>query len=453
MPISNTVKNPGLLQQPKRPGIGAPFVKAAKSVGNFLANPMSHTTGGNRALATPQMTTSLIPAPTKKSSVPVATAQTNAVYSNPQPTVQATPQMTTPSGMPITGDPSTFSGNPTFQIQQPQVSRGLFPDVLSSIQRTAQITNPITDRAISQIEKLNRDLSQSRMNQIEAEGQQALAPIPKGVAFGRQANVRQQYEAQQAALSNQLAAMTDIARTGQAQQQIELGGLRDVAGFAPEATRFSAFTGGGAGNTFDPNVTAQQYAREVASGARTYDDAVSAMGLYGNAGKQFLDSAIRQVNPNFNFAQSQSFADTQGRVGPQYQFATQALQNVENALQQLGSLQKTNVPLWNQFANFASLQTGIGGEQSRAFVGAVQSLRNAYAAILATAKGGLPSDYSSQAIAEVPDIPTPNDLAAIRHNLEVLGQARLGIFGQPGGSQTGGGTVVQTSAGPVNTDW
>ena len=203
---------------------------------------------------------------------------------------------------------------------------------------------------------------------------------------------------------------------------------------------------GGGGNQ-NPGVQAQTYAQEVASGRRSYADAVAAMGLYGNAGKQFLDQAIRTVNPGFNFAQAQSLGANQGAVGPAYSFAQQALSTVEAAVANLGSVQRTNLPLVNAAANIGSIYSGIGSEQTRAMIGAVQTLRNAYASLLASAKGGTPTDYSAQAQAEIPDQPTPNDLAAIKHNFETLGGARVQIYGAPGTGTQGGGAPAAIGGG------
>jgi hypothetical protein len=197
---------------------------------------------------------------------------------------------------------------------------------------------------------------------------------------------------------------------------------------------------GGGGNQ-NPQTQASTYAQEVASGRRSYDDAVSGMGLYGNVGKQFLDAAIRAVNPSFNFAQAQTLGNQQGAIGPNYQFANAALDNVKSALAKLGAAQTTNIPLLNAGANWVSTQTGIGSEATREMTGAVQSLRNAYASLLASAKGGTPTDYSAQAMAEIPNQPTPNDIAAIERNMQTLGQARVQTYGNPGtgGASSGGG--------------
>lgn len=168
---------------------------------------------------------------------------------------------------------------------------------------------------------------------------------------------------------------------------------------------------------------------KLQSGEMSFEDAKAMLSGYGQGGVNALMAALP---PGFNVAQSNMLAGQQGTVGVSYQFANTALSNVEQAMQQLNGLQQSNVPIWNQFANMVSLQTGLGSEQTRAFVGAVQTLRNAYAALLASAKGGTPTDFSAQAVAEIPDIPTPNDLAAIRHNLETLGAARANIYGNPG---------------------
>lgn len=426
---------------------------------------------GVAPLPKPQMSSVSVPSP--QSSTPVPT-------NSPQ-LPQATPQ-------PIALQNQTPTFNPNFGLQtntgnapQGTPMRGLFPDVVSSLssrslagnpqatQATQALSqfdpfkNPVVSDAYKRAQEVNQELAQSKKNQARGEAQQLLAPIPLGDATGRQAATRQQYLTQQQALADELqgqAALYGAGFTGTGQQQAALssaGGIANTAQsqllsglasagslaqpsgnfpFVFDPTTGSFTTSGGGTSGFNPTTAAQQYAKDVISGVRSYADAVSAMSLYGAAAQQFLDQAIQQQSPNFNFAQARSLGDIQGTIGPQYNFAQQALSNVENALQKLGGLQTTNVPLWNQFANFASLQSGIGGDSTREFVSAVQSLRNAYAAILASARGGTPSDFSAQAIAEIPDIPTPNDLAAIRHNLETLGQARVGIYGQPGGQST-----------------
>lgn len=455
MPISNVVKkNPfetpatkqaagfgsgitGLLSsntRPFNPATAGTFDTAPKlatpSSGNVQGLlPATNKTALGTSLAAPAST--LKPAPAQ----PYAAQQ--------QPMSQ---QMTTPSGLPITGNPATFAGVPqsqqASQIQQTPSqpfstpTRGLFPDVVSALARRSLEPSQAYTQGQELVSKASKELADYKSKLAEQMGQEELRAIPLEFVQGRQQVLARQGQAGIAEREAALTRAQEQVSQSLTQQGLEQQALSQAAGFAPEAVRYGAYGTQGAGGQFDPTSAAQQYAQEVANGTRSYEDAVSAMGLYGSAGQQFLDQAIRSVNPSFNFAQARSLGDIQGMIGPQYNFAQQALQNVENAFQKLGATQKTNVPLWNQFANFVSLQSGVGGDASREFVSAVQSLRNAYAAILASARGGTPSDFSAQAIAEIPDIPTPNDLAAIRHNLETLGQARVGIYGQPGGSST-----------------
>lgn len=260
------------------------------------------------------------------------------------------------------------------------------------------------------------------------------------VRMGVAGNIAQQQGAQLEGLAAQQNALTSqgnafIQGAGQAAPvQVPYGNqyISPITGESPFGQ-----SGGGQQN---PQSQANIYANEVATGKRSYADAISAMGLYGAAGKQFLDQAIRQVNPNFNFAQAQTLGASQGMIAPNYEFAKQALANVEASISKLGSLQRTNAPIVNGLANLGSIYTGIGSEETRSMIGAVQTLRNAYASLLASAKGGTPTDYSAQAQAEIPDMPTPNDIAAIKHNFETLGGARVNIFGNPGSGNTSGGT-------------
>lgn len=175
----------------------------------------------------------------------------------------------------------------------------------------------------------------------------------------------------------------------------------------------------------------------LTNGTMTYNDAVAALSGYGQGGLNALQQALP---PGFNIAQSNTLSGQQGSVNVNYQLAETALNNVETILKDLGALQTTNIPIINRGANWISTQFGLGSEQTRAMTGAVQSLRNAYASLLASVKGGTPTDYSNQAAAEIPNEPTPNDIAAIRHNFEVLGQARKDILGNPGqaGNPSGG---------------
>jgi len=256
------------------------------------------------------------------------------------------------------------------------------------------------------------------------------------VKVGQAANIAQQQGAQLEGLAAEEKALTTrgqafMSGAGLAAPVQVPYGTQYVSPVTGESA-LGASSPSGAGGQQNPQNQAALYANEVASGRRSYADAVSAMGLYGGVGKQFLDQAIRTANPNFNFAQAQTLGAQQGAIEPAYNYATQAISTVENALAKVNSLQSSNIPLVNKLGDAFSFATGVGSQESRELVGAVQTLRNAYASLLASTRGGTPTDYSSQALAEIPDRPTPNDIAAIKANMQTLGQARVGINGNPG---------------------
>lgn len=265
-------------------------------------------------------------------------------------------------------------------------------------------------------------------------------------------------DAQQAALrgtEQQLSAQGQTAGTlgnaltgATALQGQQLSGLGSAAGFAqpsgtypfvfnPLTGQFSDQSGAGGGGS---QMTAQQYAQDVISGARTYNDAVAAMGLYGPSGKIVLDQMIQQQNPNFNFAQAQTLSGIQGTVAPDVQFAKEALIALQNSLAGLSGAQTTGFTPLREAANFLSAKTGIGAEATRTTAGYVADARNALQKALSSAHGGTPSDYGDQAMSMLPNQPSAKDVAAAIAVVESLGAIRQGVYGSPGtsGGSSGG---------------
>lgn len=265
------------------------------------------------------------------------------------------------------------------------------------------------------------------------------------VKIGQAANIAQQQGAQLSGLSDQEKALTQ-----QGSAYLSGAGLAapQLASFSQQA--FNPVTGQFSGGD-NINQAVTNVADKVKNGQMSYSDALSALSGYGQGGINALQQALPQ---GFNVAQSNALAGQQGTIGVNYQLAENALSNVESAIKGLQSspfsaIQGTNIPLVNAAGNYLATQTGQGSEQTRAVTGAVQSLRNAYASLLASSKGGTPTDYSSQAIAEIPNNPTPNDIAAIRKNMETLGKARAQILGNPG-QATGSIQTSQSSGGLYN---
>lgn len=289
------------------------------------------------------------------------------------------------------------------------------------------LTSKATDT--SNIDKANQALLDLRKRYATEVGNIESQPIPLQFQQGRTQVLGRQFATQESAA--QQALNNEITARGQT-----LNALGSAAGLAapvqlPYSNQYvdpaTGQTIGSTGGSLDTAV--QNVASKLRSGQMTYSDALQALSGYGQGGVNALQQALPE---GFNIAQSNTLGGQQGSINVNYQLADTALKNVENIMTQLMGGQTTNIPLINKGVNWLSTQFGIGSEQTRAMTGAVQSLRNAYASLLASAKGGTPTDYSSQAIAEIPNEPTPNDIQAIRHNFEVLGKARANILGNPG---------------------
>lgn len=398
--------------------------------------------------ATPTPTPTSAPAPAQNQQ-PAPQAQTPAPA--PQPAPQPAP-LTTAGQVPNVLD----RGNQTENERETQ----------RQLEEAGAITE--WEEAVKSgmaVEEANKRLSDFRMKMAEKYGNIESTAIPlefqqgRAQVLGRQfasqesalqagltnalANQQQQFTASQAQ-AQRGATTTQGAYTG-AQTQAGRGLLAGSTALGAVAPQFPGYGqqiiqpgllgqfGGGGGSLQDAVSTVIQ---RLQQGTMSYNDAVSALSGYGQGGLNALQQALP---PGFNIAQSNTLAGQQGSIGVNYQLAETALKNVENLIAQLSASQRTNVPAINKGANWISTQFGIGSEKTRAVTGAVQSLRNAYASLLASVKGGTPTDYSSQAVAEIPNEPTPNDIKAVRANFEVLGKARKEILGNPGqaGSPSG----------------
>ncbi len=406
-----------------------------KGVQGVLTGPNRNMSGAAGGLIAPYT-------PVKKQDTPVVQDKPVVTTAPDAPTVPA-PVMTTPSGIPVTGNPSTFAGGPT----TPKTTgfRGLFPDVVSSLAGNARYVDPVTKAATERAAQLTTQLRESRENQARDEAKQRLAPIPIGDATGRQQVTRQLYEQQQTALANELAGQTQLAGVGQTQQELQQAALGTAAGYAAPQANFpfvfnpvtgtyetAPGVGGGTGGSFDPQTQAQNLANEVVTGSRTYADALGALGFAGTAGQTFLNDAIRAINPQFSFAQAEALGSTQGTIGPAYKIANDALAKVETALNALPAFARTNIPLISTHGAGIAAQLGINATQLQQYGAAVQTLKNSYASLLASVRGGTPSAYTEQVNVEVPDWPTPAQLQAVRNNMETLGKSRVEIFSSPG---------------------
>lgn len=266
------------------------------------------------------------------------------------------------------------------------------------------------------------------------------------------------------------------ANTQQAQQ---IGGLGTAAGFAQPSTAaygqtvFNPLTGqyqGGGGN-LDPQAQSQNLAQQVLNGSITYDQAISSLGYAGNIGTTLLNNAITASGGNPLQLQAQGAAQQQNigtaatqtaGQGAQLQkagaYALQTLQDLQNTYNQLGGVQKTGVPLLNQISNVASRELGLGAQGTQQYNTSLQEARAAVSNALSAA-GNTPTFSDATASALLPDNASPQQIAGAVAQIQTLMQQKIGTYNttsNPVGTPQQNnqqGTIVQTSAGAINTNW
>lgn len=389
----------------------------------------------------------------KEQPVRVLNATSTSLNNPTQPKAQTAPvtPKTTPTtqGMVNSGVNTQPQPKPTVntgmitstpQIVQPTNSTptysGLVGTLANKASQPSQQYTDLTNQAQEAYKKaanFGREVGQAKLD-VATNPEYS---IDTGVGLGNR--IAQNTGLQMQELTDTAAGLTNLANTANTQQGLQQTGLTSAAGFAqPDQVPYSnqyinpltgqPVSGGTSGSLSD---AVSRVVQKLQSGQMTYNDALNALSGYGQGGVNALQASLPA---GFNIAQSNALGGIQGTVGPAYEYADTALRNVEALMSQLPSIQNTNIPLVNQLTQGFSQKTGIGSEGTRAVTGAVNTLRNAYASLLASSKGGTPTDYSGQALAEIPDNPTPNDIAALRANFETLGQARKQIYGNAGSS-------------------
>jgi hypothetical protein len=311
-------------------------------------------------------------------------------------------------------------------------TRGLFPDVLSSLAystaaRNAAIADKATniaDTAGKKIEDVGTAAARGRAGYLTT----GTTPIAEGNAAVVAQTAAQQQQA--------IAQGANMALTGNAQGLTASGQTATAQGAAggliPEALRYGG-TGGGTGG-LDPGTASSNYANEVINGSRTYNDAVQAMALYGNAGKQFLDNAIRTAQPSFNFAQAQALGATQGTVAPNLNMANNAITNLQNTFSNTPLYQKFGIPLLNSFSNLlAGLGVGTGTETAKQ--NAIKEARVNVSNALGTMTNTTPTAWTTTVEGWFPDNATPDQVQAGVQQFANLAGYRQQIFGAPGSVQ------------------
>lgn len=404
------------------------------------------------------------PAPSSPGLVPVSPAP------KPQADASYNPGLTpTSTGYnPQTG--ATFNsagglmtpGNP--QPQAPQQAQGTFPGLIKDIAGFGTTQNSQVTDSFKRAQELNERLAQSRRNQAGAEATNRLNPIPIGDQTGREAVIRNQYLAEQNALASEFEGQTnlyDSSLTGQKQQIDALTGAAgltqpSLAGFNQQS--FDPLTGQFGGGGGQINDAVSSVAQKIANGTLSYDAGLAELSPYGVQGTNALRSAL---GPNFNTQQSNAQAAAQsastlqtGTLGGQLQKSAETVKQhmttLKSAYEQLGA--QYGFPILNRGVNAIGEALGSGPLQSYNI--ALSNVRDELAKIL----GGGSSTDSSRATARelLPDNMTPAQMNASIKTAQELMDSKIAEYTRTPGFNAGsssGGAVVQTSAGPVSTNW
>lgn len=328
--VTNTVKstNPqagllGLTPRPKSsPTPASPFISAAKSVGNFLANPMGHTTTGQQQTAQAGLqplqagTLSLTP------KAPAVANTANVSPATPQNAAVAT------SSAPVSVAPPTPS-----PIVPQQTAKGLFPSVLSSIQGYAPKYDALATKA--------QEITDKAGEQYAARGvranHEALGYGSTGTSPVAEGNAR--LATNSGALDQSaIAAGANIALGGIDKQVAALGkgqdALSSVAGLAaPQITSFGQTSFDPATGTFAnggslPPEVMQQYAQMAATGQYSAIPSFITSNPVLNAQ---LNVAAKAIDPKYTPVGAQGASSILGGV-PALQSANTAAEGIKNTI-------------------------------------------------------------------------------------------------------------------------
>lgn len=248
------------------------------------------------------------------------------------------------------------------------------------------------------------------------------------------------------------------ALTGQGQG---ISGLTNTAGLVsptqvPYNTQYvDPLTGkivGGGGTSGSLNDSLNSVITGLKKGTMSYADAQGALSGYGQGGLNALTKWA--TDNNFNIAQSNTLAGTQGTIKPAFDYANLAMDNLKNSFAALSVPgQSSNIQPIADVSNWFSNLSGIGKEAVRTKEGALAEARSAIQKVLASIQGGTPTDYTGQSHALLPDNATPADVDAAKANLAKLGQGKVDIYGNPGQSNNttiSSGNTISTNYGDIN---
>lgn len=297
--------------------------------------------------------------------------------------------------------------------QQAPSNTGLYGELIRQQASFDPFKNATVSDAYKKAQDINAQLASSRKNQAQAEATNRMNPIPIGDQTGREAVIRNQYLAEQNALSSQLAGQASIYGAGFTGTGQQLQGLGAVTSQAPEALRYDAFGGGGG---LSPQVRAQTLAQQVREGLISPQAAEAQLtSLYGGVGSTFLNQALQGgYNYNVGGAQAQAQAanaltgGTAGTTAAQAVFnnAYQTYENLRQSVQnvdQFGALLTQNMgginPFDVKYANqtLANIRNQLSSAQQAQYDTTLAQLRARISSMLAAGGNQIPTQITNDA--------------------------------------------------------
>ena len=247
----------------------------------------------------------------------------------------------TTTSTPTTTTSKTTSGTKTNTSTTAPPVRGLFGDVLASLSnpkasKETEAAMKAYQRAVENLGTFEQGASKTRQGIYEA-------PTSARVMSARDMALQSIQEQERARLQGVIQEQQAGIGFGQAQQGLDQAAMISAAGLATPSpagygqTVFDPTTGtfGGGSGGLDPSTAASQLAQDVISGTKTYEQAVASLGYAGGAGQQFLNNAIRSMNPSFNIpqatAQVTGQTDVLGQL-PALESADTAAEGIKNKI-------------------------------------------------------------------------------------------------------------------------
>ena len=277
-----------------------------------------------------------------------------------------------------------------------------------------------------------------------------LAQTAQGLGTAYSAAV--QGEQQQVGAAQQAG---NLAQQGQQQGITALQNVAGAPGIAPQLGQYGQTfyqMGQQGGSNLDPQTYAAQIADQIYTGKMSPQDGKAALGYAGSAGDAFLQQAMKDKHPDFNWNQAQQNIQTQGLLAPAAQNATSMLKNLDQTLKTAPWYTNTGIPVLDKFTRLASSLTGVGAggtEGTQAVRSAIVDARTAMANALGVANNQNPSAYTDYVNTLVPDGINSNTLPGAIQQFDIQMKGKLGAFESPGTTQApqAGGTSQNTAAG------